>query len=93
MLGSSLTLTSLRGFLFSGRLGSSRLSHPFFSVWHADFKVYSCTAVCTTVISHVTLVMLSFQGSCLRGLMHCGSVSSGRAVTLIIVRISVPSLD
>ena len=29
--------------------------------------------------------MLSFQGSCLCELMHCGSVSSERAVTLMIV--------
>ena len=55
VLGSSLTVTSRRGFMFSGRLGSSWLSHPFFTVWYADFKVYSST-VGTTVISHVTLV-------------------------------------
>ena len=56
VLGSSLTVTSRRGFLFSGRLGSSWLSHPFFTEWYADFKVYSSTAVCSTAISHVTLV-------------------------------------
>ena len=56
VLGSSLTATSRRGLLFSGRLGSLWLSHPFFTVWYADFKVYSCAAVCSTVISHVTLV-------------------------------------
>ena len=55
VLVSSLTVTSRRGFLFYGRLGSSWLSHPFFTVWYADFKVYSST-VGTTVISHVTLV-------------------------------------
>ena len=55
MLGSSLTATSRRGFLFSGRLGSSWLSHPFFTIWYADFKVYSST-VGTIVIFHVTLV-------------------------------------
>ena len=55
VLGSSLTATLPRGFLFSGRLGSSWLSHPFFTVWYADFKAYSSTAG-TTVISHVTLV-------------------------------------
>ena len=55
VLGSSLTATSRRGFLFSGRLGSSWLSHPFFTVWYADFKVYSST-VGITVIYHVTLV-------------------------------------
>ena len=55
VLGSSLTATSRRGFLFSGRLESLWLSHPFFTVWYADFKVYSSTVV-TTVISHVTLV-------------------------------------
>ena len=55
VLGSSLTATSWRGFLFSGRLGSSWLSHPFFAVWYANFKVYSST-VGTTVISYVALV-------------------------------------
>ena len=55
VLGSSLTVTSRRGFLFSGSLGSSWLSHPFFAVWCPDFKVYSST-VGTTAISHVTLV-------------------------------------
>ena len=55
VLGSSLTVTSRRGFLFSERLGSSWLSYPFFTVCHADFKVYSST-VGTTVISYVTLV-------------------------------------
>ena len=56
VLGSSLMATLRTGFLFCGRLGSSWLSHPFFTVWYADFKVYSCAAVCSTVISHVTLV-------------------------------------
>ena len=56
VLGSSLTAPSWRGFLFSGRLGSSWLSHPFFTVWYANFKVYSCATVCSTVISHVTLL-------------------------------------
>ena len=55
VLGSSLTATSRRGFLFSGRLESSWLSHPFFIVWYAEFKVYS-SPVGTTVISHLTLV-------------------------------------
>ena len=55
VLGSSMTATLRRGFLFSGRLGFSWLSHPLFTVWYADFKVYSST-VGTTVISHVTLV-------------------------------------
>ena len=57
VLGSSLTATSRRGFLFSGRLGSSWLSHPFFTVWYAGFKVYSST-VGTTVTYHVTLVIV-----------------------------------
>ena len=56
VFGSSLTATSRRGFLFSGRLESSSLSHPFFTVWYAGFKVCSCAAVCSTVISHVALV-------------------------------------
>ena len=57
VLGSSLTATSRRGFLFSGRLGSSWLSHPFFTVWYADFKVYLSTIV-TTIVSHTTLLLL-----------------------------------
>ena len=36
VLGSSLTATSWRGFLFFGRLGSSGPSHPFFTVWYAE---------------------------------------------------------
>ena len=56
VLGSSLTATSRIESLFSGRLGSSWLSHPFLTIWYADFKVISCTAVCSTVISYVTLV-------------------------------------
>ena len=55
VLGSSFTITSRRGFLFSGRLGSSWLSHSFFAVWYADSKVYS-SIVGATVISRVTLV-------------------------------------
>ena len=55
VIGSSLTITSRRGLLFPGRLESSWLSHPFFTVWYTDFKVYSST-VGTTVISNVTLV-------------------------------------
>ena len=58
VLGSSLTATSRRGFLFSGRLESSWLSHSFFTVWYADFKVYSCVAVCSKVIYHVNLVSI-----------------------------------
>ena len=56
VLGSNVTATSRRGFLFFGRLGSSWLPHPFFTVLYGDFKVYSSAAVCNTVISHVTLV-------------------------------------
>ena len=56
VLDNSLTATSRREFLFSGRHRSSWPSDPFFTVWFADFKVYSCTAVCSTVISHVILV-------------------------------------
>ena len=55
VLGSSLTATSRRGFLFSGRLGASWLSHTFFTVWYADFKVYLCAAVCSTVTFYVSL--------------------------------------
>ena len=58
VLGSGLAATSWRGFLFFGRLRSSWLSHRFFTVWYVDFKVYSCASVCSTVISHVTLVCL-----------------------------------
>ena len=46
VLGSSLTATSWREFLFFGRLGSSRLSHLFFTVWYAD----KCTRVLLYVV-------------------------------------------
>ena len=57
-LGSSLTATSRRGFLFSGRFRSSWPAHPFFTVWFADFKVYP-SIVGTIVIHHVTFVRVS----------------------------------
>ena len=52
---SSLTATSRIGLLFSGCLRSSWPSDPSFTIWYAYLKVYSST-VCSTVISHVTLV-------------------------------------
>ena len=58
VLGSSLTATSRRGFLFPKRLGASWLPHTFFTVWYADFIVYSCAAACSTVIFHVSLAFV-----------------------------------
>ena len=52
--GSSLAATSRRGSLFFGRLGSSWLSYPFFTVWYPDFKVYLSTVV-TTIVPRTTL--------------------------------------
>ena len=81
VLVSSLTATPRRGFLFSGRLGSSWLSHLFFTVWYADFKVYLCTAVCSTVISHVTLVCV-WQTAQIASLLFlkCCSLSEGKSM-------------
>ena len=52
----SLTATPQSGLLLSGRLRTSRTPDPLISMYMVCWKVYSCTAVSSTVTCHVTLL-------------------------------------